>query len=408
MARKQETAETIKSRGAPERFQLGILEFASLAGFILVLVGFGYIAFSRGGVDYRGYHAAAMLVLRGGNPYDYAQLAPVLEEIAGFQSNNPFFYPPWYVLPFLPLALLPFQAARAVWIVINLVLFVLSVEWIRDAINWKLDGWRRWLVFLGAFLTFGAFCLISEQAGILLLFGAALALRSLKYDRPALAGLGLVILFTKPQATIIAVAVLGLWMFLYKRKSVLWALACVVILTVIASIAMPNWWSFESKGFGEGLIYQLQGPGQIEFRRVYGTIYDYLSHSLSITGLPSYLIAALLGVVGLALVGIAWFKYKSPEIITGTGILLTLLVTPYALQYDYVPLIVLVFWLQMRSLQSIWQVRLAVILLLLFVFSVLIWQEWSYQGYWQVIGVLVAAIVVMASEYRMEKRPQFA
>ena len=92
----------------------------------------------------------------------------------------------------------------------------------------------------------------------------------------------------------------------------------------------------------------------------------------------------------------------------GTGILLTLLVTPYALQYDYVPLIVLVFWLLMRSLQSIWQVRLAVILLLLFVFSVLIWQEWSYQGYWQVIGVLTAAIVVMASEYRREKRQQLA
>ena len=71
-------------------FNARMLDFASLSVFVLVLAGFGYIAFSRGGVDYRGYHAAAMLALRGGNPYDYSQLAPVLEEIAGFQSNNPF------------------------------------------------------------------------------------------------------------------------------------------------------------------------------------------------------------------------------------------------------------------------------------------------------------------------------
>jgi hypothetical protein len=250
-------ADPLNSKFSSSRFQLGLSEFASLAAFVLILIGFGYIAFTRGGVDYRGYHAAAVLILRSGNPYDYAQLAPVLEEIAGFQSNNPYFYPPWFALIFLPLTILPFEAARVVWIIINLVLFVVSVEWTRDLLEWNVEGWRKWVAFLGAFLTFGAFCLISEQAGILLLFGAALALRSLKQGRSALAGLGLVILFTKPQATILAVFLLGLWMLLKKPKSAIWAVAWVIILTIAASIAMPNWWSFESAGFGQGLLYQL-------------------------------------------------------------------------------------------------------------------------------------------------------
>lgn len=394
--------EQIKNR-IPFQINTWYLDFGAKATFFLILIGFGFIALYRGGVDYRGYHAAALLVLRGGNPYDYGQLAPVLEEIAGFQSNNPYFYPPWYVLLFLPLAFLPLQAARVIWLATNLVLFYVSVEWVRDSLNWEISGWRRWITYLGAFLTFGAFCLISEQAGILLLFGVALALRSIKYDQPALAGLGLVIIFTKPQATAIAVIVLGLWMLLHKPKSILWAVAWVIVLTVIASVVMPNWWAFELEGFGQGLIYQMQGPGQIEFRRVYATVYDFLSHSSSISEVNTYLIAGLLGVVGLMLVGLSWIRIKNPVIIAGSAFLLTLLITPYALQYDFVPLIVLVFWLLMRSSKSIRPVQLAVPLLFVLVFSVLMWQEWSYQGYWQIIGILIMTIIVMAFDYRAMK-----
>ncbi len=179
-----------------------------------------------------------------------------------------------------------------------------------------------------------------------------------------------------------------------------------MILTVAASIAMPNWWLFESEGFGQGLLYQLQGPGQIEFRRVFATAYDSLSHSASLSGAIAYLIVGSLGATGLILVCAAWIRYRDPVVITGTGILLTLLITPYALQYDYAPLIVLVFWLLMRSSSAQRPVQLAVLLLLVFVFSVLIWQEWSYQGYWQVIGVLLATIVVVANEFRAKNLSQ--
>jgi len=82
------------------------------AAFFLSLLCFGLFAYLHPGVDLHGYYSAALLARRGGNPYDYTQLAPVLKEISGFTGNNPYFYPPWYCLFFIPMTFLPFEIAR--------------------------------------------------------------------------------------------------------------------------------------------------------------------------------------------------------------------------------------------------------------------------------------------------------
>ena len=82
------------------------------AAFFLSLLCFGLFAYLHPGVDLHGYYSAALLARRGGNPYDYTQLAPVLKEISGFTGNNPYFYPPWYYLFFIPMPFLPFESAR--------------------------------------------------------------------------------------------------------------------------------------------------------------------------------------------------------------------------------------------------------------------------------------------------------
>ncbi len=115
--------------------------------FFLSLLLFAIVAFKSPGVDFRGYYGAALLVLRGGNPYDYAQLAPVLEKISGFQGNNPYFYPPWYCLAFLPFTLIPFRWAQILWIGINLTLFYISLEWLWEILDWKIESWFRWVLF---------------------------------------------------------------------------------------------------------------------------------------------------------------------------------------------------------------------------------------------------------------------
>jgi len=83
--------------------------------FFFSLFCFGLLAYLHPGVDLRAYYGAALLARRGGNPYDYAQLAPVLKEISGFWGNSPYFYPPWYCIFFIPITFLPFEIARVLW-----------------------------------------------------------------------------------------------------------------------------------------------------------------------------------------------------------------------------------------------------------------------------------------------------
>lgn len=382
----------------PTQTRDNYLNFAAKLAFLLTLIGFGFIAFAGGGVDFRGYYAAGALVARGGNPYDYAQLAPVLEEITGAPGNNPYFYPPWYCLFFVPLSLIPYQVARALWLLINLVLFYLSLEYLRAAMEWQIDGWRRWGVFLSAVVMFAAYCLHSEQAGILLLFGLALALRAIKQDRSPLVGLGLVIAFTKPQITAMTVVILGFWLSLRKPSAVLWAGGWLVILVILASIAIPHWWEFDTTGFGQGLAYRLDGTEGIVSKRVNSTVFDFISYVFHIEPPLQYLLAAGIGLIGLLLVGFSWYHYHSPQVLVAASTILALLITPYALQYDYVPLTIPLFWILRRMSSLHRATRLIVAVSLFPSFSVLVWQRWSYQGYWQLLGIFVAFLAVMVND----------
>jgi hypothetical protein len=319
----------------------------------------------------------------------------VLEEITGFAGNNPYYYPPWFCLLFVPLAVVPFQVARAVWLLVNVILFYLSLEQLRGALDWRPSRWQRWGAYSVSLLMFAAYCLRSEQAGILLLFGLALSLNSIRQGHPMMAGLGLAIALTKPQATGLAILFLGLWLLVRKPRFVGWAIGWIAALTVFASLAIPGWWNVSREGLGQGLKYQLEGPGQIDSVRVNSTVYDFLSHVLHVPAPVQYLVVLLIGVVALGVTLFAWRRLRDVAVVTSASTMMTLLLTPYALQYDYVPLTIPLFWIfsQMDSLRSV--TRLVVIALLSFSFSVLVWEDWSYQGYWQLLAVFAAFSIVV-------------
>lgn len=376
------------------------LTLATRYSFLLLLLGFGIVSFLGGGIDFRGYYAAAVLVRRGGNPYDYAQLAPVLEEITGFAGNNPYYYPPWFCLVFVPLTFIPYQAARAAWLLVNVALFFLSLEELREALGWKPGGWQRWSAYAIATVMFAAYCLRSEQAGILILFGLALALNGIKRDRPALAGLGLTVALTKPQITGLAILFLGLWMLVKKPRSVAWALGWIAVLTVLASVVIPHWWRIPQQRFGQGLAYRLKGPGEIDTIRVNSTVYDFLTRALHLAAPVQCVVAGCIGLAALGSTVVAWHRLHDVVALASASTIATLLLTPYALQYDYVPLTIPLFWIvsQIGSLRM--RTCLVVAALLCFSFSVLVWQDWSYQGFWQLLGVFAAFSVVVASVER--------
>ena len=105
------------------------------SGFNLAaLLLLGYTSMRVGqamlGIDYADYYAAGRMVLEGdlSRVYDYMAHHAALERIFG---SIPYLlewvYPPTFLLPIVPLALLPFNISYPVWMVLTFIPAALSV-----------------------------------------------------------------------------------------------------------------------------------------------------------------------------------------------------------------------------------------------------------------------------------------
>jgi hypothetical protein len=313
-----------------------------------------------------------------------------LEEISGFSGNNPYFYPPWYCLFFLPLTYLPFELARALWIILNLGLFYVSLEWLWEVIAWPIERWFRWAAFIFAGILFGYASLVSENSGFVLLFGLALTLRGIRRGQPILAGLGLILSLTKPQVTLLMVLCLALWLLRRRPSALAWGAAWGIALLGAATLVLPRWWQFDTSGFGQGLTEALNGPGVVTGTRVAATTYDWLRYTFGVGGTARILIAAVFWLAGIALVVLSWKRTRDPAYLAAASLLLTLLVTPYALQYDYVPL-ALPFLLTLKHLPGLKpRLRMAAIAPLAAGIFVLYLAKFQYQAAWIMIFVAIS------------------
>jgi hypothetical protein len=111
-----------------------------------------------------------------------------------------------------------------------------------------------------------------------------------------------------------------------------------------------------------------------------------------------YLATAAIGLLGGGLAAIVWRRIDSTYAVLSVSMLFSLLITPYALQYDYVVLTIPLFWILSRMSSLRLRLRAIVIVVLGASFTVQIWQTWSYQGYWQLLGILVAFALVVKAE----------
>lgn len=58
------------------------IEFLSLSSWLIISAGLAVISKTMFGQGFRGYYAAARVLLAGGNPYDYHEAATVLYDYA--------------------------------------------------------------------------------------------------------------------------------------------------------------------------------------------------------------------------------------------------------------------------------------------------------------------------------------
>lgn len=380
------------------------IDFFFLSAWLITSFGAALISLLWFGVDFRGYYVAAQVLLAGGNPYDYRQVATVLLKVTGEMGNNPYYYPPWFAWLFIPLAKLPFQIARTIWMLFNLMVWNVSVFQLSKLIHWPADGWKRYAIFIVSTLTFAWITLRYEQAGILVLGLFVALIFSLENKKWSQSGIWLALLLVKLNITLIVVAGISLWLLRKDQwRPILVMIVTTLALLAISTLVTPNWFKplFES-GFGSGLTVTLDGPEKLGDVRITTTMLDWLAY----LGVQSRLRAILYGIfipVAILIYFLVILRSHSLLEIIGLFILISCAITPYALQYDYPPLVITLLWVLSLPKPTPTATRISA-LLAGFIFYASMWDPSIASRYWMIIGL--SALVTISLYFRNHSNSQ--
>lgn len=363
-----------------------LANFALLCAWLVTGISMAVIAYARFGQDFRGYYAAAHVLLEGGNPYDYFQVAPVLLETTGRVGNNPFYYPLWFGWSIAPLTLMPYQVARAVWMAFNLVIWIVGLLRLRTLLDFPRLGWWTWSLNLLATFLFAWMTWKFEQTGILLFAFSVeilIAFKDRQWDRM---GIFLAAALIKPNIMLIPVGIMALWLIRRRIFRPVVVMSVLLLgLIVVTTILTPDWYQpILRPNFGQGLTEVLDGPGRTTGVRLNTTLMDWLKMSQVPEGMRIFLYAAAITVGVWVSIRAIWNSNSFMEV-TVTALLVNFAVTPYALQYDFPPMTIALFWGMALAVRA-GSLKIPALLLAMTA-SVLFWERPISDGYWIVIGL---------------------
>jgi hypothetical protein len=377
-----------------------LMDFTALCVWLVTSVTMAFIAYAQYGQDFRGYYAAARVLLAGGNPYDYHQVAPILMEVTGRIGNNPFYYPLWFGWFVVPLALLPYQIARAFWMLFNLAVWSFSLNRLRSLLNWPRKGWQTWLTNLLATFIFAWTTWKFEQTGILLFAITVEILIAFKQQKWNRLGIFLALALIKPNIMLVPVVILSIWLIRNKiLRPVLVLSGMLAGLVLLTTIITPDWYQpILQPNFSQGLTEVLDGPGKTTGVRLNTTLLDWLK-MFQVPEMRRSIIYGVVIAVCLTWIVRAIWKSGSFMEVTVTALLVNFAITPYALQYDFPPLAVCLFagLAAFRKTES----RLVSILITSFMASVLFWERPISDGYWIVICLCILVVWGMKNKNNM-------
>ncbi len=225
--------------------------------------------------DLAQYWAAAHLV--GKNPYSSA-LVSQFEKSAGIiTSGAPIVMrnPPWAMVFVLPLRLLNYQGAFALWTVFSVTVLAGCAR-----ASWRLNSTEESTVPALLSLLFGpTLCLLMlGQIAILVLLGVTFFLCLTEHKRDWLAGASLSLVSVKPHVALIFLIAITLWTIHSKRWAVLAAAGLTtVVSSVVALVINPHiftqYLTFASQFIGEttpypnvgGILFRLSGQHRLAF-----------------------------------------------------------------------------------------------------------------------------------------------
>jgi glycosyl transferase family 87 len=273
--------------------------------------------------------------------YDLPKVEVLAQQHSGIPPENFFLarfpYPPWYTLSTFYLGLMSARAAATLWFELNLVMLFLSIWFLTD--GWS--GRLRLIAFpLGLFFLPVLGALSVGQYDFPVLLGTALLIYSLRKEKVALTTIGAILLTFKPHiGVLILLAVLG-WLIgsrsSFGRRVIRPLLIAGVILFAIGFIADPAWIISYPR-----MLLNYQNEGNVSSCSECASLPVWLSRwffngSLS----TAIMIAVAILIILVILFYFVRSSLLSPEFLFTTALLITLLVSPYLYNYDFLLLLV--------------------------------------------------------------------
>ena len=303
-------------------------------------------------------------------------------------------YPPWFALSTFYLGWMTAKAAATLWFELNLVMLFLSIGLLTDGWpgQWRLLAFPLALFFLPVL---GA--LSVGQYDFPVLLGTSLLIYSLRKESIPLTVPGMVLLTFKPHVgALVLLAALG-WV-LYKesqfgRRLIRPLLAAAVILFLAGFIADPTWIVSYPR-----MLLSYQGEGNVSGCSECASLPVFLSRWLFDGSLTNAVwIAVVLFLVLLIMFYFIRSLLQSHELVLSAALVLTLLVSPYLYNYDFLLLLVpfAVLLTQSHRLEKI----ILLVCYLLPTFALLLYGR---EGN---ISLIFVSVVMLALLYARAKNP---
>ncbi|MGO9475192.1 MAG: glycosyltransferase family 87 protein [Rhodomicrobium sp.] len=308
---------------ASKRAKYNRLILSTLAVIVLAtaakLSGAGLGKLPRGLVDFDDFFIAGQLVWHGEieKAYRFATLAETQRSLSGVESFIPWTYPPQFDLMVAPLALLPLGVAYFIFTGATLAAYLATLRRIAA---------ERYLSVLIVLFPAIAVTIACGQNGFLT--GALIGLTCLLLlSRRSLAGLPLGLMVIKPH---LAVA-FAVYTAVNRRWGAVFAAAATVAVTsALATVLLgAGVWTAFLGGVHEARVFLEHG-----FYPLHRMVSPYaVFRTLGFSALAAISIQIAVALFALALVCIASFRF-SPRQALGVTAIASLLISPYAYDYD--------------------------------------------------------------------------
>jgi len=281
------------------------------------------------GTDFSSFHTAGRLALEGRNPFDQAALYRAEQSAFGNATRYySFSYPPIFLLPAAALATLPYATALALWLALTFGFYLAAMEVLRTRLDIASDKERR-LFLLVAMAFPGVFINLSHGQNGFLAAGLMAMGLALLDRRPLAAGLCLGLLAFKPQLGVLipfALAASGRW----KSFAAAAVTVAVLMAASVMAFGIESWRDFlAAMTFSRQAILDHDAVGYAKMISVFAEA--RLWHA------PLALAYGLQALVSMAAIFLTIRLWRSSADIRLKGAALclgSLLVTPFALDYD--------------------------------------------------------------------------